>query len=111
MNTRVAKGQDLNPCQFIIPYDRLFWLEPNEQADTRIVGIRQKAEGTIMPLVCVHPNKKNAKDLTVDEALVYDILPNKRKMAATVYGDSEAETTQLKSTAITKDDILKLVGL
>jgi len=111
MNTRVAKGQDLNPAQFIIPYDRLFWLEPNEQADTRITGMRQQAEGTIMPLVCVYPDQKNQKEATIDEALVYDILPKKREMAATVYGDDEKDTLQLKSTAITKADILKLVGL
>lgn len=100
MNTIVAMGQDLNPATFAVAYDRMFYLMPNEQADARITGMNQTGESTIMPLVC--------KD-TVDEALVFKVLPEKRKNADAVMGD-HGKTTPKISGGITYQDLLTLVG-
>ncbi|KKL60748.1 hypothetical protein LCGC14_2202190, partial [marine sediment metagenome] len=100
MNTIVAMGMDLNPATFGVAYDRMFYLMPNEQADARITGINQTGESTIMPLVC--------KD-TVDEALVFKVLPKKREQADAVMGD-HGKTTPKISGGITYNDLLDLVG-
>ena len=93
-------GQDLNPAQFAVAFDRMFYLMPNEQADARITGMKQAGEATIMPLVC---------QKTVDDALVFKVLPKKRKDAATVLGDSEESMPKMMS-GITVQDLFDLVG-
>jgi len=101
MNPSVAAGNDLNPAQFAIFYDRMYYLEPNDQAESRITGFNQKGDSTIIPLVCRE---------SIDENLEFKVLPTKRKYAAIVHGDEEPTELSQGSASLTLDDLITLVG-
>ena len=113
VNIDIAAGMDMNPyhlpetadTQVAIFYERSWYYMPNEQAEDRITGMNQKAEATIIPLVC--------KD-TIDEKLEYKVLPKKRRYAEIVLGDKREKLTEAEladGLKITQQDLFDLVGV
>lgn len=112
VNIQIASGLDMNPdtlpplakSQVSIFYERVFYLMLNTQAEDRITGINQKAEATIIPLVCKG---------SIDDRLENIVLPRKRKWADAVMGEGDAEISDEDlevGLKITQRDLFDLVG-
>lgn len=110
VNLDIAAGMDMNPhdlpktanSQVAIFYERSWYYMPNVQAEDRITGFNQKAESTIIPLVCRG---------SIDERLV-KVLEKKRKCAEAVIGGTDVKTVDMtEGLKITQQDLFDLVGV
>jgi SNF2 family DNA or RNA helicase len=95
-NTVTTEGKDFCPCNFIIFFDRVWSLKDNIQAEDRVVGINQKQESTVMPLVLKG---------TIDYNLEFTVLPEKRKNADKVQDGVQTE----ESSSYSVDDLFALL--